>query len=95
MSVIVGAVLISGAAVVNFLQAQQHPLTPQQELTLTNIEAMAVLEDPEIDVPEEYQFTPRVAGCGSKDMHDWIAWCCPGLGTCTLTTSCSKEIYCE
>lgn len=86
---------MTGGAVVNFLQARKPPLTPQEELTLANIEALAALKDPELDLPEEYQYTPRVAGCGSKDMHDWIAWCCPGLGVCTLTSSCSEEIFCE
>ena len=37
-----GALLITGGAVVNFLQARKPPLTPQEELTLANIEALAI-----------------------------------------------------
>ena len=40
-----GALLITGGAVVNFLQARKPPLTPQEELTLANIEALAKVEN--------------------------------------------------
>ena len=48
-----GALLTTGGAVVNFLQARKPPLTPQEELTLANIEAMGALKKPEWDNPYE------------------------------------------
>ncbi|SUE34967.1 hypothetical protein [Rikenella microfusus] len=39
------ALAVTGGAIVNFLAARQVPLTPQEELTLANIEALAVGPD--------------------------------------------------
>ena len=39
------ALVVTGGAIVNFLAARQVPLTPQEELTLANIEAMAIVSD--------------------------------------------------
>ncbi|WP_281670699.1 hypothetical protein [Rikenella microfusus] len=48
-----GALLITGGAVVNFLQTRKPPLTPQEEFTLANIEARSILIKPEWDNPYE------------------------------------------
>ena len=63
------ALVVTGGAIVNFLVARQAPLTPQEELTLANIEALAIdLEGLDID----YDVT----------LEDGTQGSCWGVGNC-------------
>ena len=44
------ALVVTGGAIVNFLAARQIPLTPQDELTLANLNAMAFDIDEDLDL---------------------------------------------
>lgn len=59
------ALVVTGGAIVNFLAARQAPLTPQEELTLANLNAMAFDIDEDLDLDgsqqneNKYSYAPK------------------------------------